>query len=112
MQFWMVVDMPVGVQTTGFGQTVQKNCAFFHKVVDVTRCGRPCEYAATQDVRRDAFCVIFGFFMVIFLGPSWHSFYCVLSRAGGWRRRRELNSRVSGHQGVPICSPQWRVVFR
>ena len=25
VQFWMFVDMPVGVQTTGFGQTVKKN---------------------------------------------------------------------------------------
>ena len=27
VQFWMVVDMPVGVQTTGFGQTVQETVA-------------------------------------------------------------------------------------
>ena len=29
-------------------------------------CGRPCEYAVTQDVRRDAFCVVFGLLWIFF----------------------------------------------
>ena len=57
VQFWLVVDMPDGVQTTGFGQTVQKTVVqqlhSSDKVVDVPavavhrRFGRPCDSAAT-----------------------------------------------------------------
>ena len=71
--------MPVGVQTRGNGSDSTENCGvlqvqYSDNVVDVPAVqfidvGRPCEYAATQDVRRDAFCGIFGFFMVIFWGP-------------------------------------------
>ena len=65
----MVVDMPVGVPTPGYGSGSTENCGvlqvqYSDKVVDVPAVQfidveRPCEYAATQDVGKDAFCVIF-----------------------------------------------------
>ena len=67
----MGVDLPVGVSTTGYGSDSTENCGVLHvqysdKVVDVPAVqfidvGGPCEHAATQDVKRDAFFVIFGF---------------------------------------------------